>query len=75
MSGRITVKCADCGQAVMIDDENPPKDDDVISCLGCGRTFGTYAQVREAVTAMGEEELDRMIDDAGLPPWIHRTDK
>ena len=74
MTDRVTFECTDCRHPVMIDEDNPPKDDDVIACIGCGRTFGTYAQVKEAVIQMGKEEIDRLISSAGLPAWIRRTD-
>lgn len=71
---RITFKCADCGQPVVIDNDEPPKDGDIISCLGCGRAFGSYAEVRDAMIEAGKKEVDRLIDRAGLPSWIRRTD-
>ena len=72
MSDRITFKCIDCGSPVTVDDANPPKDDDILSCCGCGRTFGTYAQIREAMIEEGKKVVDKMIDDANLPSWITR---
>lgn len=77
MVDRITFKCADCGHPVVIDKNKPPKDDDIITCRGegCGRAFGTYAQVRQAMIQAGKEKVDRLIDGADLPPWIRRSDK
>jgi len=35
-----------------------------------GRQFGTYAGIEEAFAEAGRAELDKMIDEAGLPPWM-----
>lgn len=72
MSDRFTFKCTDCGTPVPDFDHDPAKDAELVRCSGCGRTFGTQAQVREAAIQMGKEARDKMIDDANLPGWITR---
>lgn len=72
MSDRITFKCLDCGTPVPDFDHDPANDAELVMCTGCGRTFGTQAQVREAAIQAGHEVIDKMIDDANLPPWITR---
>ena len=59
----ITFKCVECGYPVVVDDLNRPEDAEVITCHGCGRRFGTYADVEKAFVATGKAELDKMIDD------------
>jgi hypothetical protein len=72
MPDQITFSCIDCGQSVPFDDGKPHEDSDIVTCDGCGRTFGTYAQVREAMIEEGKKVVDKMIDDANLPAWITR---
>ena len=66
----ITVKCVECGYPVVVDDLNPPEDTEVITCQGCGRQFGTYSDIEKVFAEAGKAELDTMIDEAGLPPWM-----
>ena len=66
----ITVKCVECGYPVVVDDLNPPEDTEVITCQSCGRQFGTYADIEKTFVKAGKAELDTMIDEAGLPPWM-----
>ena len=54
----ITFKCVECGYPVVVDDLNRPEDAEVITCHGCGRRFGTYADVEKAFVATGKAELD-----------------
>jgi hypothetical protein len=70
-STSITFKCVKCDQTLAIDESNPPNDSDIFACT-CGHQFGTYAEVKEAMIELGKKSLDKMIDDAGLPPWITR---
>jgi hypothetical protein len=69
---RITFKCIDCQHPVVIDASKAPDDNDVLSCQGCGRQFGTYSQVKEAIIEAGKKQINEMIDKAGLPDWIVR---
>ncbi|AZO70993.1 MAG: hypothetical protein E5V92_13615 [Mesorhizobium sp.] len=62
-SDQITFKCNDCGHAVSIDESNPPKDDDILKCFGCGREFGRYAQVKEALIELAKAEIDKMVEN------------
>ena len=66
----ITVKCVECGYPVVVDDLNPPEDTEVITCQSCRRQFGTYADIEKTFVKAGKAELDTMIDEAGLPPWM-----
>lgn len=70
-SDRITFKCVDCGSPVVIDNDNPPRDEDALACHGCGRTFGTFAEVREAMLQKGREIIDKMVGDrfGKKPTW------
>ena len=72
MSDRITFKCVDCG-APVTSESHAPHDHDIITCAGCGRKFGTYAEVKEAMIEAGKIEVDRIIDEANLPGWVRRT--
>ena len=47
--------------SVVVDHLNPPEDTD---------EFGMYADVKKAFVEAGKAELDKMIDEAGLPPWM-----
>jgi hypothetical protein len=50
-----------CGSKDFIFPNQPPKDDDIISCNGCKREIGTYAAVREATTNAAKAEVDKII--------------
>ena len=70
---RITFKCNRCGHPLQVDKNAMPKDDDIVVCRGCGQSFGTYAEVKKGIVALGKREVERLIDSADLPPWIRRT--
>ncbi|MFA3920217.1 hypothetical protein [Ruegeria hyattellae] len=59
---RITFQCTECGHPVGMSELNPPKDDEVISCHGCGHEFGTYGEVKGAVIEMARDEIDTVIE-------------
>ena len=62
-SDRITFNCTSCGHPVVIDKDNPPNDDDILSCHGCGKEFGPYAKVDEAAIAMAKAKLNKLVED------------
>lgn len=59
----ISFECDLCGSPIIIDGDNPPQDDDILSCQGCGRDFGPYGKVKDAIIEMARAELDEMIAD------------
>ena len=59
---RITFQCTECGHPVSIDELKPPKDDEVISCFGCGYEFGTYGEVKAALIELAKGEIDAVIE-------------
>jgi len=61
MTDEMTFACVDCGAVVTYDRNRPPKDDDIIDCKGCGREFGTYAKVREAMVDAGKKRIDDLV--------------
>lgn len=61
MSDQITFKCKNCGHAVSIDKDNPPKDEDILSCFGCGQEFGTFSAVKSAMKSAAKAEIDKLI--------------
>ncbi|CAL8972750.1 hypothetical protein RHODGE_RHODGE_00996 [Rhodoplanes serenus] len=69
---RLTFHCVDCKHPVVVDGDNPPNDDDILVCQGCGRAFGTYAGVKQAMIEAGKREINEMVDKLDLPPWIAR---
>jgi hypothetical protein len=58
LTGSITFKCSSCEHPVIIDEDNPPHDGDLICCRGCGKEFGSYAKVKEAALLLAEAEAD-----------------
>jgi DNA-directed RNA polymerase subunit RPC12/RpoP len=60
MADRITFNCAKCGEPVVAKG-NPPNDEDIISCTGCGHVFGPYAKVREAMLKAGKDVVSDML--------------
>lgn len=71
MTDRITFKCNDCGQTVMGPVDRTPDDDEIISCTGCGRTFGPYSQVRQAMIEASKKALDDLVMSklGAKPTW------
>jgi hypothetical protein len=68
-SDRVTFKCNQCGHTVSIDEGNPPSDDDILSCLGCGHQFGIYAKVKEAMVAAAKGVINKIVSRTfGKPP-------
>ena len=68
-SDRITFKCTTCGHPVVIDNDNPPNDGDIVSCHECGKKFGTYAEVKAAALEQAKAALNKMLEDTlgGVP--------
>ncbi|TIW71518.1 MAG: hypothetical protein E5V56_00230 [Mesorhizobium sp.] len=47
-----------------IDENNPPKDDDIFKGNGCGRELGRYAEVKEALVKLAKAAVDRIVEAA-----------
>lgn len=62
MTDRITFNCADCGHIVSIEKGNPPNDDNILSCFGCGREFGPYRTVKAAMIESAKAEIDKLTE-------------
>ena len=56
---QITFKC-ECGSTEFIYPNNPPKDDDIISCNGCKREVGRFDVIRAACIKAAKDEVDKM---------------
>ena len=56
-----TFKCSSCEQPLTINRDNPPNDDDIVPCQGCGKEFGTYAKVKDAQLVLARAEFDSVI--------------
>jgi hypothetical protein len=57
------LKCSSCGIALVIDEDNPPRDDDILCCRGCGKDFGSYLRVKEAALILAKAERDAALQD------------
>lgn len=62
--GTFTFECDKCGTALAIDEANPPKDDDAITCGGCGQHFGFYGPLKERLVSEAEAEGRKWFDEA-----------
>jgi hypothetical protein len=62
-ANRITFKCSSCEHPLVIETDNPPNDEDIICCRGCGKEFGSYAKVKEAALVLAEAEFDSLIEE------------
>jgi transcription elongation factor Elf1 len=71
---RITFNCTTCSHPVSIDNDAPPNDDEIISCMGCGKKFGLYSQVKQAMIDAGKAEIDRIVKETlGVKPtWTNK---
>lgn len=74
MSDQITIRCETCKAPLVIESDNPPDDATIISCVGCGREFGTYSQVVDAAVALGKAEITNLVQGRlGIKPtWTKR---
>ena len=59
---RIKFQCTECGHPIGISELNPPKDDEVISCFGCGHEFGPYGEMMLALIELATDEIDAVIE-------------
>ena len=66
MTGSITFKCASCEHPLVVDDQDPPNDADVICCQRCGKDFGPYAKVKAAGVLLAEAEADSEGEHEGI---------
>jgi hypothetical protein len=62
-ANKITFKCSSCEHPLVIETDNPPNDEDIICCRGCGKEFGSYAKVKEAALVLAEAEFDSLIEE------------
>lgn len=60
MSDQISFACADCGSDTFTFERNPPKDDDIVTCAGCGKKIGRYADVRREAMKGAKAEVAKM---------------
>lgn len=51
MDDDLDFKCGACGGATFIADNDPPLDNDTISCGDCGKTIGTLSAITKAIAA------------------------
>ena len=59
-SDKITFKCTACEHPVSIDDDNPPGDNDMLKCFGCGIELGRYAELKGKLIELAKAEVDRV---------------
>ena len=58
---RISFACAECGSNEFIYPNQPPKDDDIISCNGCKREIGRYDAIQETNTTAARAKVDKIV--------------
>lgn len=63
-SDRIGFACAECGSKEFAFPNQPPKDDDIITCNGCKREIGRYDAIRAATTSAAKSEIDKIVSKA-----------
>lgn len=67
--GTFTFHCDKCGEPFAIDEANPPKDDEAVTCGGCGQVFGFYGLLKQRLIDEAEAKGREWFDDLtkGLP--------
>ena len=67
-------RCPDCGHDTFLVLNNPPKDDDLVTCPDCGAAIARYREIRMAINGTVSvtrcalpgtilpDELERLID-------------
>ncbi len=70
-SDRLTFKCEACQADITIDEANPPNDDDMYCCPGCGREIATYGALKVALVDAAKTHVDKMFNDrfGKKPTW------
>ncbi len=53
------IECVDCGAAVTVDDAS--NDASLVVCPNCGRQFGTWGEVKQAITDEAAERISKAL--------------
>jgi hypothetical protein len=74
-----TFRCQVCGVTLGIDEANPPADDDIFACNGCGREIGQFGVVKAALIQASKDHIDEIISGTFGKPikldWKDRDDQ
>jgi len=57
---QVSFSCVECGSVEFVFPNQPPNDDDIISCAGCKREIGRYDVIRLALINAGKAEIDEI---------------
>ena len=61
--GRVSATCSECGSETFSLPNNPPHDDDVVTCAGCGTVVGKYGDIQKALMDAGKAEVSKIISN------------
>lgn len=67
----ISFKCNSCDSTEFVFPNQPPKDDDIISCAGCQKEIGRYDAIVAATTKAAKAEVDKIVSKTfgRKPDW------
>lgn len=78
-SDRITFRCQVCDATLAVDSANPPAEDEMLHCNGCGRAIAKFGEVKRALIQAGKDHLEKLVGDAFGKPikldWKNSSEK
>lgn len=60
---RVSATCAECGSDTFSLPNNPPKDDDIVTCAKCGAVAGKYGDIQAALVDAAEAEVSKIVSN------------
>jgi hypothetical protein len=68
---QIRFACAQCGSTDFIFPNQPPNDEDIISCNGCKREIDRYDVIKAATVTAAKEEVEKITTEifGKKPSW------
>ncbi len=61
MPEALILRCASCKAILMVDAAQLPADDEFLSCVTCGRPFGAFGELKQAMIKASPAEIDQLI--------------
>ena len=69
LQSELPLSCEDCGSGIFVTQNNPAKDDDVVTCAGCKREIGRFADLRDGALSAGKAVAAQITTNIfGKPP-------
>lgn len=60
MTDRIAFECSKCNHPVSIDEDKPPHEEEILSCMNCGYEFGRFYFVKAFMSGASKAEVGEL---------------